>query len=268
MNDKPNIIFVNAHAKGIRRQNQFRTPLHEVILNDLAIVTFQIAVITNVRDTVLSKAFTEFFQRANQCEVDDAAAGELARLRSALTTAGLSSGLTPVDGFVARRNVQLGQRVQAGSPLLSVIALNDVWVEANFKESQLTNLRIDQPVAALIKDLKQRGMLDDTLVTFTTEFGRTPYTQSAPDEVGGGRDHNNAGFTVWMAGAGCRHGVAYGSTDEIGYAATDNRVSWHDFHATVLHQFGIDHTGLTFYHNGIERRLTNVHGEVVGGVLG
>lgn len=129
-------------------------------------------------------------------------------------------------------------------------------------------LRIDQPVAALIKDLKQRGMLDDTLVTFTTEFGRTPYTQSAPDEVGGGRDHNNAGFTVWMAGAGCRHGVAYGSTDEIGYAATENRVSWHDFHATVLHQFGIDHTELTFYHNGIERRLTNVHGEVVGGILG
>jgi uncharacterized protein (DUF1501 family) len=128
-------------------------------------------------------------------------------------------------------------------------------------------LRIDQPVAALIRDLKQRGMLDDTLVTFTTEFGRTPYTQSAPDEVGGGRDHNNAGFTVWMAGAACRPGIAYGSTDEIGYAATEDRVSWYDFHATVLHQFGVDHTELTFYHNGIERRLTNVHGEVLRGVL-
>jgi arylsulfatase A-like enzyme len=128
-------------------------------------------------------------------------------------------------------------------------------------------LRIDQPVAALIKDLKQRGMLDDTLVTLTTEFGRTPYTQSAPDEVGAGRDHNNAGFSVWMAGAGCRPGIAYGSTDEIGYAATEDRVSWHDFHATVLHQFGIDHEKLTFYHNGIARRLTNVHGEVIRPLL-
>ncbi|MEZ5329949.1 MAG: DUF1501 domain-containing protein [Verrucomicrobiales bacterium] len=127
--------------------------------------------------------------------------------------------------------------------------------------------RIDQPVAALVKDLKQRGMLEDTLVTFTTEFGRTPFTQSDPNEVGAGRDHNNAGFSCWMAGAGCKPGIAYGQTDEIGFAAVQNRVNWHDFHATLLHQFGIDHTSLTYYHNGIERRLTNVHGNVVRGLL-
>ena len=128
--------------------------------------------------------------------------------------------------------------------------------------------RIDQPVAALLQDLRQRGMLEDTLVTFTTEFGRTPFTQSAANTLGDGRDHNHPGFTVWMAGAGVRAGTAYGATDEIGYRAVDDRVSWHDFHATVLHLFGLDHERLTFYHNGIQRRLTNVHGHVVHGVLG
>jgi uncharacterized protein (DUF1501 family) len=127
--------------------------------------------------------------------------------------------------------------------------------------------RIDRPVAGLLKDLRQRGMLDDTLVLFTTEFGRTPFSQSAADKVGPGRDHNQYGFTVWMAGAGLKHGTAYGATDDFGYRAIENRVHWHDFHATVLHLLGIDHTRLTFYHNGIQRRLTNVHGEVVRGLL-
>ncbi len=128
-------------------------------------------------------------------------------------------------------------------------------------------VRIDQPVAALVKDLKQRGMLKDTLVLFTTEFGRTPFTQSAADKVGTGRDHNRYGFSVWMAGAGLKPGTAYGTTDDVGWKVTENPVSWHDFHATVLRLFGIDHTRMTFYHNGIQRRLTNVHGEVVTGVL-
>ncbi len=128
-------------------------------------------------------------------------------------------------------------------------------------------LRIDQPVAALLTDLRRRGMLDDTLVLFTTEFGRTPFSQSAADAVGKGRDHNQYGFTVWMAGAGLRPGTAYGATDEVGYRAVENRVAWHDFHATVLHLLGIDHERLTYYHNGIRRRLTNVHGQIVQGVL-
>jgi hypothetical protein len=128
-------------------------------------------------------------------------------------------------------------------------------------------LRIDQPVAALLRDLRRRGMLDDTLVLFTTEFGRTPFTQSAADVLGTGRDHNQYGFTVWLAGAGLKHGISYGATDDVGWRAMENVVAWHDFHATVLHLLGIDHERLTFYHNGIQRRLTNVHGEVIQAVL-
>ncbi len=128
-------------------------------------------------------------------------------------------------------------------------------------------LRIDKPVAGLLRDLKRRGMLDDTLVLFTTEFGRTPFTQSKADVVGLGRDHNNLGFSVWMAGAGLKHGMAHGTTDEIGWKAVENPVTWPDFHATVLNLLGIDHQRLTYYHNGIQRRLTNVHGEVVKAIL-
>ena len=127
--------------------------------------------------------------------------------------------------------------------------------------------RVDRPVAALLRDLRQRGMLEDTLVLFTTEFGRTPFAQSAADSVGKGRDHNQYGFTVWLAGAGLKRGMAYGATDEIGWKSVENPVHWHDFHATVLHLLGIDHQRLTFYHNGIERRLTNVHGRVIGEIL-
>jgi hypothetical protein len=127
--------------------------------------------------------------------------------------------------------------------------------------------RIDRPLAGLLADLRGRGLLDDTLVIFTTEFGRTPFTQSGDNELGTGRDHNQNGFSVWLAGAGLKHGFTYGATDDVGWKAAENRVHWHDFHATVLHLLGIDHTRLTFYHNGIQRRLTNVHGEIVRGVL-
>ncbi|HSI33410.1 MAG TPA: DUF1501 domain-containing protein [Tepidisphaeraceae bacterium] len=128
-------------------------------------------------------------------------------------------------------------------------------------------LRIDQPVAALLTDLRQRGMLDDTLVLFTTEFGRTPFTQSAANVVGKGRDHNQYGFSVWLAGGGSKPGTAYGATDDVGWKSVVNPTPWHDFHATVLHLLGIDHERLTYYHNGIRRRLTNVHGEVVKGIV-
>ncbi len=128
-------------------------------------------------------------------------------------------------------------------------------------------LRVDQPVAALVRDLRQRGMLDDTLVLLTTEFGRTPFTQSEANVLGGGRDHNMYGFSVWMAGGGLKHGTSFGATDEIGWKAVENPVTWPDFHATILHLLGIDHERLSYYHNGIERRLTNVDGEVVREVL-
>jgi hypothetical protein len=128
-------------------------------------------------------------------------------------------------------------------------------------------LRIDRPVAGLLRDLKRRGLLDDTLVLFTTEFGRTPFAQSAADVVGKGRDHNQYGFSVWMAGAGLKRGITYGATDEIGWKAAEDVVTWPDFHATVLHLLGIDHTRLTYYHNGIQRRLTNVHGHLIKPIL-
>ena len=127
--------------------------------------------------------------------------------------------------------------------------------------------KIDQPVAALLRDLRRRGMLDDTLVIFNTEFGRTPYAESAGNSAGPGRDHNPDTFSVWLAGAGLRHGIAYGASDEIGWKAAENPVDVHDFHATILHLMGIDHTRLTYYHNGIQRRLTNVHGRVLEDVL-
>jgi hypothetical protein len=127
--------------------------------------------------------------------------------------------------------------------------------------------RVDQPVAALLRDLRRRGMLDDTLVLFTTEFGRTPFAESAAGTVGPGRDHNMLGFSIWMAGGGAKAGLAYGATDEVGWKSVEKVVTWPDFHATVLHLLGIDHEKLSIYHNGIQRRLTNVHGHVVKDLL-
>ena len=122
---------------------------------------------------------------------------------------------------------------------------------------------LDQPATALLRDLKRRGLLDETLVVFCTEFGRMPMFQKGAS----GRDHNPLGFTCMLMGAGVRAPFSYGSTDELGYKAAENDVSIHDFHATILHLLGIDHRRLTFYHDGIERRLTDVHGNVIRDVL-
>lgn len=172
--------------------------------------------------------------------------------------------------LLARRLLERGVRfVQlysggpiGGSPRLSWDAHENV-----FENHSAEARRIDQPVAALVRDLRRRGLLEDTLVLFTTEFGRTPFTQSAAGTVGAGRDHNRYGFSCWLAGAGVKPGMTYGATDEVGWRAVEGPVAWHDFHATVLHLLGIDHERLTFYHNGIRRRLTNVHGAVVRGIL-
>lgn len=160
------------------------------------------------------------------------------------------------------RFVQLFSGGSFGSPRIN-------WDgHENMKENHSQEaLRVDQPIAALLRDLRQRGMLDDTLVLFTTEFGRTPFTQSEANVLGGGRDHNMYGFSVWMAGGGLKKGLEYGATDDIGWKSIDNPVTWPDFHATILHLLGIDHERLTYYHNGIERRLTNVHGHLIQDVL-
>ncbi len=172
--------------------------------------------------------------------------------------------------LLARRLLEQGVRfvqVYSGGPIAG--APRTSWdAHENVKENHGAEAgRIDRPVAGLLKDLKQRGMLADTLVLFTTEFGRTPFAQSAAGTVGPGRDHNKYAFSCWLAGAGLKPGTAYGVTDEIGWKAAEKPVAWHDFHATVLHLLGLDHEKLTFYHNGIKRRLTNVHGGVVKGVL-
>jgi hypothetical protein len=122
---------------------------------------------------------------------------------------------------------------------------------------------LDQPVAGLLADLKDRGLLADTLVAFVTEFGRMPTFQKGAS----GRDHNPAGFTVWLAGAGVKRAFSHGATDEFGYKAVDHVATIYDLHATILHLLGLDHTRLSFYNNGIDRRLTDVHGHVIEEVL-
>jgi hypothetical protein len=125
----------------------------------------------------------------------------------------------------------------------------------------------DQPTAALIQDLKQRGMLDDTLVVWGGEFGRTVYSQGALTMNNYGRDHHPRCFTVWMTGAGVKRGVAYGKTDDYCYNIVENPVSVHDLHATILKLLGVDHTKLTYRYQGRDFRLTDVFGEIVDGIL-
>ena len=121
---------------------------------------------------------------------------------------------------------------------------------------------VDQPIAALLKDLKQRGLLDSTLVVWCGEFGRTPFAQGS-----NGRDHNPFGFTIWMAGGGIKGGVTHGQTDEFGYHAVQDKVEIYDLHATILHLLGMDHPRLTYRWGGRDMRLTDVHGVVVKEVL-
>ena len=121
---------------------------------------------------------------------------------------------------------------------------------------------IDRPIAALLADLKSRGLLDETLVIWGGEFGRTPTAENA-----NGRDHNPHGFTMWMAGGGVKAGLAYGRTDEYGYYAVENRVHMHDLHATMLHLLGIDHERLTYRYAGRDFRLTDVYGNVVNEII-
>lgn len=122
---------------------------------------------------------------------------------------------------------------------------------------------LDQPVAALLTDMKQRGLLNETLVVWCTEFGRMPTFQKGAS----GRDHNPAGFTSWLAGAGVKAPFSYGATDEFGYKAVENVLTVYDFHATILHLLGLNHKRLSYYHNGFQRRLTDVHGEIIRPIL-
>ena len=127
--------------------------------------------------------------------------------------------------------------------------------------------QIDQPIAALLTDLARRGLLEDTLVLWTGEFGRTPETQVLDGKEALGRDHNAQGYTAWLAGGGVRGGLTYGATDELGYEAVDGAVHLHDLHATMLHLLGLDHTKLVYRYGGRDFRLTNIHGNVVTDII-
>ena len=140
---------------------------------------------------------------------------------------------------------------------------NPRWDQhSRIKEHEKHARAIDQPVAGLLKDLKQRGLLEDTLVWWGGEFGRTPFAQGRD-----GRDHNPRGFTVWLAGGGVKPGMAYGQTDEFGYEAVENKVHMHDLHATLLHLMGLNHKQLTYRYDGRDFRLTDVAGRVVTDII-
>ncbi len=164
--------------------------------------------------------------------------------------------------LLARRLVERGVRFiqiySGGGPVSVQWDAHDHMVDNHTKMAGMT----DRPVAALLKDLKRRGLLDETLVIWGGEFGRTPVTQN-----GKGRDHNPYGFSMWMAGGGVKGGTTYGATDEIGYRAVQNPVHPRDLHATILHLLGLEHTRLAVLHNGRRERLTDFAGEVIRPIL-
>src|SRR4051794_16251431 len=180
---------------------------------------------------------------------------------SILKLYGVGSGL-PTDRF-ARQCIMARRLSEAGVRFIEITAPVG-WDHHFLLRDALPKscAATDQPIAALLTDLKQRGLLQDTLVIWAGEFGRTPYAQS-----GDGRDHNNKGYTTWMAGGGVKGGLAHGATDEFGYEAVEKPVHVHDWHATILHLLGLDHTHLTFNYGGRDFRLTNVYGEVVKDIL-
>ncbi len=163
--------------------------------------------------------------------------------------------------LIARRLVERGVRfIELTCPSTG----GDRWDQhANLKTGHENNARaVDQPIAALLVDLKARGLLEQTLVIWAGEFGRTPFAQGVD-----GRDHNPFGFSIWLAGGGVKGGTIYGATDEYGYKVVENKVHIHDFHATLLHLLGLNHTRLTVRFSGRDMRLTDVFGEVVHGIL-
>jgi len=170
--------------------------------------------------------------------------------------------------LLARRLVERGVRfvqIYCGAENTSKKAIRPNWDshEDIVRDHGYWGRILDTGASALLEDLKQRGLLDTTLVICTSEFGRQPFMQGEQK----GRDHNPGAFTAWMAGGGVRGGVRYGSSDDIGFKASENPTYCYDLHATALHLLGIDHERLTFYHNGIQRRLTDVHGRVIPELL-
>ena len=179
---------------------------------------------------------------------------------------GLDAGYEPTRIF-ARECLLARRLVERGVPFIELTCPgtgHDRWDQhQNLRKGHEDNARaVDQPIAALLKDLKRRGLLEQTLVVWGGEFGRTPFAQGKD-----GRDHNPHGFTVWLAGGGIKGGITHGATDEFGYKAVVDPVSMHDLHATLLWQLGLDHERFTHRFGGRDLRLTDVHGRIVRGLL-
>jgi hypothetical protein len=185
-------------------------------------------------------------------------AGEPRQVRELYGVSGSNPSRFAVNCLLARRLVERGVRV-----VQIYHGNSQPWDTHNDNDAQHRNLcrTVDRPIAALLADLKQRGQLDETLVLWGGEFGRTPASQ------GSGRDHNHWGFSVWLAGGGVRGGLTYGATDDFGFQSVANRVHVHDLHATMLHLMGLDHTRLTFRYSGRDHRLTDVSGNVIREIL-
>ncbi len=210
------------------------------------------------------EARIESFEMAFRMQAEAPQVMDLSRESSA-THAAYGIDTDPTDEFgrqclMARRLVEAGVRfvqVNFSYP-------RNYWdAHGDLRNNHTSNAaKVDQPVAALLQDLKARGLLQDTLVVFATEFGRTPAAQGSD-----GRDHHPHAFSIWLAGGGIRGGMTWGETDEFGYYVTQNKVTIPDFHATILHLLGIDHERLTFRHAGRDYRLTDVHGNVIHELL-
>jgi hypothetical protein len=173
----------------------------------------------------------------------------------------------PVTANFGRQCLLARRFVERGVRFVQVTHSNATvqWDQhSDLQRDHAKNAReVDQPIAGLLMDLKARGLLDETLVLWGGEFGRTPTVEMRADREGNGRDHNPDGFTMWLTGGGVKKGLAYGATDEYGFFATENRVHIHDLHATLLHLLGLDHERLTYHYAGRDFRLTDVHGRVV-----
>ena len=210
------------------------------------------------------QARMESFEMAFRMQAEAPEVMDIGKETAATRTA-YGVDVEPTDEFgrqclMARRLVEAGVRfvqVNFSYP-------RNYWdAHGGLRDNHTTNAKkVDRPVAAMLKDLKARGLLEDTLVVFATEFGRTPAAQGTD-----GRDHHPHAFSMWMAGGGIRGGMTYGETDEFGYYVAENKVAVPDFHATILHTLGIDHERLTFRHAGRDYRLTDVHGHVVKEIL-
>jgi hypothetical protein len=275
--------FLPAQHQGVAFNTRGENPINDLTPADSS-------------DARVQQARLELLKRFNEIHAEQQVDTDplLARIRSYELAAGMQTAIPDAMDFasepesiqslygldqaetrdVARNCLAARRLVERGVRMVQIWTGDGISWDAHddilgngYKSHSGEALRIDKPVAGLIQDLKQRGLLESTVILISTEFGRTPFAQADNGKLNRGRDHHPQGFTNVLVGAGLRAGIAHGATDDLGYAAIEHVTTTYDLHATVLHLLGIDHQRLTFYHNGISRRLTNVHGHVVRDIL-